>query len=221
MVPAEGDPGELYRLCSVFRLQPPTSWDILERWTATCMMQDTHSSCLVAKGPHQGLVKAEVFQGSSQYLLLADSARNNASDNSANVVLPPVPIPGCIALYATSLCSGMDAAVPYLRPDELVSQETLIPGLVRLDDRDQPTLAISSFEKVQVENANPRATQSVGFHGISFRMDEPVFKCALNLRVARRPALLQQKDLITKKQHTALVIGKLSYKRMSSSTKLH
>jgi hypothetical protein len=143
--------------------------------------QEQRQESMVSHGPHAGLSKAKVFQGSNYYILLAEGAYGQICEQASHAVLPPLSIEGGTALYSLEVCPKMEPAVPYLKSDQLVSHRSLIPGLARFDANDRQTFTISHFLYTRLEDPFLLPTHSLEIQDICFSLDETVFKCGFLL----------------------------------------
>lgn len=91
-------------------------------------MQDLVDAHRIVDGPHGGLFEAAVHKGTCYYLLLAESAYGD----TAQVLPPPLLIEECKLIHSVQRCPQFNAAVPFVKQDQLVTHNSFIPGLVRI-----------------------------------------------------------------------------------------
>lgn len=142
-------------------------------------MQELQRKHLVEKGAHAGCFASKLYQGSSAYVMLVESAPNAMAASLPS----PLVLESCRTIYTCGCSDSFDVARPYLLQDQLVTHTTYIPGIARnsisvKEAQHSPDATGKAVGKC-LANAVQHPTQSVVLQGLAISIDKSIFRYEL------------------------------------------
>ena len=119
-----------------------------------------------------------MHEGTALSKLVAQGAYARVADRAPEHVATPSLVEGCTTLFTLSSSRSCDPACSYIRPHQLVSHHSLVPGLLRFDREHHPTLALSRFSHTALQPARPSRLRSVQLARVELHVDTVVLRCA-------------------------------------------